>query len=269
MRRRIVIGIVAALAVVAIGVGVYVALNRIQGLEGQLNLANRTVTEGQRELQRQREEAAIALERATAAGQQASQAEQRASELALARLRSEQQATAAADTAAKSQAQLAETQGELQEIQRRRKQELDRMQEALSRVAPTRRTASGMVVELTNDSFFFDFDKANLRPQNREVLSRIAGVLLASNGYRLFVSGYADDVGTPQYNQGLSERRAESVGSYLKAAGVPPELVEVKGFGQANPRAQGTGTEARQKNRRVEIGIVDTIIQYQEVVGKR
>ncbi len=137
------------------------------------------------------------------------------------------------------------------------------MREALGRIAPTRRTASGMVVELANDSFHFDFDKADLRPQNREILSRIAGVLLASQGYRVFVYGHTDDTGTAEYNQVLSERRARSVADYLVAAGLPQDIMQVKGFGKTNPRAANNTPAGRQKNRRVEIGIVDSIIEYQ------
>ena len=102
---------------------------------------------------------------------------------------------------------------ELSELRLRRERELNRMHQALSKIAPTRRTASGMVIELANDSFYFDFDRASLRPENRELLSRIAGVLLASDGYRLFVYGHTDDIGPDQYNEQLSLRRATSVAS--------------------------------------------------------
>jgi OOP family OmpA-OmpF porin len=136
------------------------------------------------------------------------------------------------------------------------------MQQALSMIAPTRRTASGMVIELANDSFYFDFDKSTLRPENREILSRIAGVLLASEGYRLFVYGHTDDTGPDEYNQQLSLRRAVSVADYLKRAGVPDEVMRVQGFGKSSPRVQNDSPPARQKNRRVEIGIVDSIIEY-------
>jgi outer membrane protein OmpA-like peptidoglycan-associated protein len=138
----------------------------------------------------------------------------------------------------------------------------------LAKIAATRRTGSGMVIDLTNDSFAFDFDKAALRPENREILSRIAGVLLASNGYRLFVHGHTDDVGPEQYNQELSERRAASVAGYLKSAGIDPEVIEIRGFGLSSPRAPGRTPEARQKNRRVEIVVVDSVIHYRrEVTG--
>jgi OOP family OmpA-OmpF porin len=126
-----------------------------------------------------------------------------------------------------------------------------------------------MVVELANDSFYFDFDKATLRPQNREVLSRIAGVLLVSTGYRLSIHGHTDDVGTAEYNQGLSERRAESVAEYLKSSGIPAELIEVRGFGKNSPRVKAATQEARQRNRRVEIAIVDSMIHYRGTVPER
>ena len=147
-------------------------------------------------------------------------------------------------------------------LKQQRIAELDRMSDALSRIAETDRTPMGMVVQLSEDSFLFDFDSAELQPLNREILSRIAGVLLASYGYKIYIFGYTDDQGDAAYNQGLSERRADSVRAYLEEAGVPREILESKGFGQASPRVAGTSKQARQKNRRVEIGIVDTVVEY-------
>ena len=140
------------------------------------------------------------------------------------------------------------------------------MQEALNRIAPTRRTPSGMVMMLSDEAFRFDFDKATLKPANKEMLSRIAGILLASEGYRLFVDGHTDDIGTDEYNQGLSERRAEAVQQYLVAAGIPPEVVAVQGFGKSQPLVKEQTKAARANNRRVEIGIVDTIVHYGQAV---
>ena len=147
-------------------------------------------------------------------------------------------------------------------LRRQREAELDRMSEALGRIAETDRTPMGMVVQLSDDSFLFDFDSAGLRPENREILSRIAGVLLASYGYKVYVYGHTDDRGSVAYNQGLSARRARAVHEYLSGAGVPETIIESKGFGKSSPRVAGTSSEARQKNRRVEIGIVDTVVEY-------
>lgn len=153
-------------------------------------------------------------------------------------------------------------QAEADRMREQREKELNRMKEALSQIAETRRTPMGMVVNLGEDSFLFDFDNDTLRPENREILSRIAGVLLASHGYRLQVYGHTDDTGPSAYNTDLSERRAKSVTSYLVDAGIPRELIDVKGFGEGSPRVETTTRQARQKNRRVEIGVIDTIINY-------
>ncbi|MDA1312953.1 MAG: OmpA family protein [Acidobacteria bacterium] len=151
---------------------------------------------------------------------------------------------------------------EAERMRQQRENELDRMKDALGRIADTRRTPMGMVVNLGEDSFLFDFNEDTLRPENRELLSRIAGVLLASHGYRLQIYGHTDDQGPAAYNQDLSERRAQSVTHYLIEAGIPRELVDVRGFGESSPRAKTANRQSHQKNRRVEIGVIDTIINY-------
>ncbi len=144
-----------------------------------------------------------------------------------------------------------------------RNTELDRMRDALGRIAETERTPMGMVMHLGEDAFLFPFDSADLGPDNREILSRIAGVLLASYGFRVSVYGHTDDQGIAKYNVDLSERRATTVRQYLVDAGIPGEIVDSRGFGESSPRVEGRSNEARRKNRRVEIGIVDTVIEYQ------
>jgi outer membrane protein OmpA-like peptidoglycan-associated protein len=166
--------------------------------------------------------------------------------------------------ASRASAESAMTRQELEAVRQRRKAELDRMQEALNKIAPTKRTPAGMVMMLSERDFRFEFDKATLSAENKETLSRIAGILLASEGYRLFVDGHTDDIGDAAYNMGLSERRAISVRDYLVKAGIPSESIEVQGFGQKQPIAKAKTKAARAMNRRVEIGIVDTIIEYQK-----
>ena len=157
---------------------------------------------------------------------------------------------------------------EAERLRKRRQKELDRMHEALSQIAESQRTPMGMVVNLGQDSFLFDFDKAALRAENREILSRIAGVLLASHGYRLYVYGYTDDTGPESYNQQLSEKRARAVRDYLVEAGVPTEIIETEGFGELSPALHLKTRQARQRNRRVVIGVVDTVIDYAGAMDK-
>ena len=70
------------------------------------------------------------------------------------------------------------------------------MQEALSKLVETHLTPNGMVMILPDSTFRFAFDSAELTQKTRELLSRIARILLVSKGYGLAVYGYTDDVGT-------------------------------------------------------------------------
>jgi outer membrane protein OmpA-like peptidoglycan-associated protein len=168
----------------------------------------------------------------------------------------------ARQTAASASEEAKAAREEADQIKQRREAELERLQNALEKIGDTQRTTLGLVMTLGSDSVKFDFDKADLRPENRELLSRIAGVLLTAYGFRIQVFGHTDDVGTDQYNQTLSERRAQAVRDYLVQAGVSPDIMTARGFGKSSPRVPSNGPEARSKNRRVEIGIVDSVINY-------
>jgi outer membrane protein OmpA-like peptidoglycan-associated protein len=158
---------------------------------------------------------------------------------------------------------------ELDRLMEEREKELQRLQQALGKIADTRRTALGLVMNLGNDTVEFDFDKATLRPENRELLSRIAGILLTATGYRLQIYGHTDDVGSDEYNQNLSERRALTVRDYFVEAGIDPSIITTKGLGKSNPLVPGNSPQARAKNRRVEIGIIDTLVNYEAVIRER
>jgi outer membrane protein OmpA-like peptidoglycan-associated protein len=82
------------------------------------------------------------------------------------------------------------------------------------------------------------------------------------------VNGHTDDVGTDEYNQKLSERRAEAVRRYLLDAGVPPEIMTVTGWGKRKPRVDGASEAARAKNRRVELGIVNSRVSYRSTASE-
>lgn len=163
---------------------------------------------------------------------------------------------------ARAEAEAARTQAGLDNLRAARRRELDRMRDALAAIVETERTPLGMVMRLGEDALRFEFDSPEIRDEDRELLSRIAGVLLSSHGYRLYVDGHTDDQGPAIYNKDLSQRRAAAVRDYLVGAGIPKEVIEARGFGEENPRAEGTTQEARRANRRVEIGLVDAIIEY-------
>ncbi|BCX17635.1 MAG: hypothetical protein KatS3mg117_1317 [Geminicoccaceae bacterium] len=107
----------------------------------------------------------------------------------------------------------------------------------------------------------FDFDRADLRPEAEAVLADLAAqVKTELRRPRLEVEGHTDSRGSDEYNQKLSERRAEAVRTWLlRKAGFPAASVSARGFGErrpvaANERPDGSDDPiGRQKNRRVEI----------------
>jgi outer membrane protein OmpA-like peptidoglycan-associated protein len=151
---------------------------------------------------------------------------------------------------------------EADRIRKEREEELNRLQEALQKIAETRRTAMGLVMNLDSNAIQFEFNKAVLLSMNRELLSRIAGILLTSKGYSIKVHGHTDDVGSDAYNRELSEKRAQAVRDYLVEAGIGREIITTKGYGKSKPLVTAKTPEARAKNRRVEVEIVDTILNF-------
>lgn len=121
---------------------------------------------------------------------------------------------------------------------------------------------------LGEKSIRFDFDKSDIQPQYCDILNRIAGVLLTLKGYSIYVYGYTDDIGTPDYNLGLSARRAQAVRDALVQAGISPSLITTKGFGESDPRVKANTAQARAANRRVEIGIVDSTLLFEPLPEK-
>jgi OmpA-OmpF porin, OOP family len=103
----------------------------------------------------------------------------------------------------------------------------------------------------------FDFDQSSVRPDSRAVLDHAAEVLRDEPDIRIVVEGFTDDVGSDEYNDRLSVRRAEAVFRYLVNKGVAPERMEVVGYGRSRPVADNTTASGRAQNRRVELHILN------------
>ena len=193
--------------------------------------------------ERAAEDAELARLEAADAGQRASVADQRAADAERASLDAQTEARLARE--------------EAEEMRRVAAAEMNRLNEALGRIADTRRTALGLVMSLDEAYLKFDFDQAVLRPESREILSRIAGILFTADDFAITVSGHTDIRGTVAYNRRLSEHRAQSVANYLIEAGLPAELFTVEGLGKSQLLDSGLTENAHAKNRRVELGIVN------------
>ena len=119
-------------------------------------------------------------------------------------------------------------------------------------VAPT---ASKVVL---NADTFFDFDKATLKPEGKQVLDQVAQQAGSINLETVIATGHTDSIGSEAYTQGLSERRANTVKQYLISQGVPADRIYAEGKGELQPVASNQTREGRAQNRRVEIEIVGT-----------
>jgi hypothetical protein len=100
---------------------------------------------------------------------------------------------------------------------------------------------------------FFDWDKATLTPRAQQIIKEAADNSTKVTVTQIEVNGYTDTSGTPQYNQGLSMRRAQAVAAELVKDGVPQAVIAIQGFGETHllvPTAPGV---REPQNRRVEI----------------
>jgi len=251
------------LAVIALVLGLVLAFldlrsarrlrHEMAQLTQQTQDLSRVVKQAQNQSQILAQQASQAAANAQTAAQQRDLAKQ-------AQASSEAQAELARDQAAAEQQKADQAIQQAEQYRREREAELTQLQQALGQIAETRRTAMGLVMTLDSKSVRFDFDKSDIKPEYRDTLNRIAGILMTLKGYTINVYGYTDDVGTQPYNLQLSQRRAEAVRDFLVQAGISPTIMNTKGFGKSDPRVSGTGEQARAANRRVEIGIVDVTL---------
>ena len=122
----------------------------------------------------------------------------------------------------------------------------------------TRDTARGLIVNLSD--VLFDTGKSTLRPEAREKLAKISGIVLAYPDLRLAIEGNTDSVGSDAMNQALSEQRAGSVRDYLAKENIPAASMTSRGFGKTQPVASNDTAEGRQQNRRVEMVVSGEVI---------
>jgi outer membrane protein OmpA-like peptidoglycan-associated protein len=247
-----------AIAIALTLVLAFVSLRSTRRLETEVAQLNQQ-TEGLRQLvERAQEQSQTLAQQASQAAANAQTAAQQRDLAKQSQANSEAQAELARQQAAAQQQKANEATQQAEQYRQEREAELAQLQEALGQIAQTRLTAMGLVMTLDSKSVRFDFDKSDIKPEYRDILNRIAGILMTLKGYTINVYGYTDDVGTQTYNLQLSQRRAEAVRDFLVQAGISPTIMSAKGFGKSDPRVPGDSEQARAANRRVEIGIVDS-----------
>src|SRR5712672_3002373 len=111
-------------------------------------------------------------------------------------------------------------------------------------ILQTRDTARGLIVNMSD--VLFDTGKFSLRPEAREKLAKVAGIVSGHPGLRLDVEGHTDNVGGDSYNQTLSEQRGSAFRDYLTQQGMSSGSVTTEGFGKTRPVASNDTSTGRQ-----------------------
>lgn len=120
--------------------------------------------------------------------------------------------------------------------------------------APAPVPAAAPQTVVLSASALFDYDKSNLRPAGKQELDAVvAKIKGGAKVSEINVTGHTDSRGSAAYNQKLSERRADSVKTYLVGQGIDAAIIHTRGMGKTAPVASNKTAEGRQQNRRVEI----------------
>jgi outer membrane protein OmpA-like peptidoglycan-associated protein len=212
------------------------------------------------------EAARIAAEKATAEALKMKQeaeaaaaeaAQQKAeAEKAKAEAIAQQQALAAEtakakEAAAQSDALRAQAEKDRERAENEKQELRARLLQQLNSILATRDSARGLVANMSD--VLFRSGSFELLPAARERLAKVSGIVLAYPSLHVAIEGHTDSVGSDEYNQQLSERRAQAVRDYFVQQGINSNAVEAKGYGKTEPIASNDTTEGRQQNRRVEL----------------
>jgi outer membrane protein OmpA-like peptidoglycan-associated protein len=204
-----------------------------------------TLRKQQAERERNREEAKNQAQADAATAQSQAQAAQAAKDQADAdRARAEAQAAAARNQAAAAQTA---AQASLQQASAAR----EKLRAQLNAVLQTTENARGLIVNMSD--VLFDTGKYTLKSGTQVTLAKVAGILQAYPGLKLQVEGYTDIVGGDDYNQKLSENRANAVRDFLAKQGVSMDSISAAGYGKADPVADNGTAAGRAQNRRVQL----------------
>lgn len=214
------------------------------------------------------EDEAAQLKARQDAEQQAQQAELVAQQQSAQRAQAEAAEQKAQADAAQAQAETEEARQRQQSAQQaaeqaaqQEEQARERLKQQLNQVLQTQETARGLIVNMSD--VLFDFNKYTLKPEAREKLAKVSGILLAYPDLKLQVEGYTDNIGSDDYNQKLSTERADSVKDYLISQNVVADNISAAGYGKSDPVADNSTSSGRAENRRVQMVVSGASIGVQ------
>jgi outer membrane protein OmpA-like peptidoglycan-associated protein len=132
--------------------------------------------------------------------------------------------------------------------------QMDKQAEEIKNTVPdakVERVGEGIVVEFSS-KVLFAYDKSNLSDEAKTSLDKLVRVLNSYPDTDIELQGHTDSKGSEEYNQALSERRANSVSDYLVGQGIAKSRLTIKGFGETVPKYTNDTADGRTQNRRVE-----------------
>src|SRR5436305_50274 len=232
-------------------------------LERQQAAERQAAAQRQAELSRQRAEeqahqAALAEEQSRRDAEQRAAAEKAKAEADALRAQADAaraQATAEAEKAAQSAA-------EADRLRQQAVQEKDQLRAQLlqqfNAVLPTKQTPRGLVVNMQD--VLFDTGKYTLKSPAELALAKISGIIISHPGLNLQIEGYTDSTGSADYNQKLSEQRANTVRDFLMKQGLNTQNMTAVGYGMNFPVAPNDTAAGRKLNRRVELVVSGEVI---------
>jgi outer membrane protein OmpA-like peptidoglycan-associated protein len=243
------------------------AREAVQAAEDARIITIRKIKEEDEAAQRKaREDAELAAKQSQEAAEQAAQQRAEADAARREAQEREEQARLAKQQAdlqrqqAEQQAQQAQQQA--QAASQQAEQMRERLKQQLNQVLQTRETARGLIVNMSD--VLFDFNKYTLKPEAKEKLAKVSGILLAYHNLKLQVEGYTDNIGSEEYNQKLSEERADSVRDYLVSQSVQDSNISAEGYGKSHPVADNSTNSGRAQNRRVQLVVSGNAIGVPE-----
>jgi outer membrane protein OmpA-like peptidoglycan-associated protein len=195
----------------------------------------------QADAERMKAEAVKARQEAEAARQQADAA----------RAAAEEQKQALAVEAEKARKAAEESDRLRQQAEQEKADLRAQLLQQLNTILATRDTARGLIANMSD--VLFKTGSFELLSGARERLAKISGIVIAHPGLHLEVEGHTDAVGSDDYNQKLSENRAQAVRDYLIQQGIPDNAIVSRGLGKTQPVATNDTPDGRQQNRRVEL----------------
>src|SRR5262245_60738213 len=194
----------------------------------------------------------------SASKRSAEQAQQAAARAEAERARAQAQAELERARALNEQAAAEQARQAAARAEREKTELRSNLVQQLNLILDTRETERGLVINISD--VLFDSGQYTLRSIAREKLARVSGIVLAHPGLRLDAEGHTDSVGTDEFNQQLSLKRAMAVRDFLVEQGIPITSMRPEGLGKTIPVASNDTAAGRQRNRRVELVVAGDVI---------